>query len=133
VCVAIAVLLVGREAGKWLFGANTNISNLKRSAQSLAIVLREFGLKLLPTILEAFVVGNVADLLAAINEMATVAKSGNEAILKELDGTFDRVLEVKLRSPEGRALLKAQLQAAEAAAIAAGPMVARQRSQRQPS
>ena len=125
VLVAIAALLIGREAGKWLFGAHKNLANLKRSAQSLSIALRDAGLKRLPSILEEFVVGDVPDLLAAINDMAVVAKAGNEAILKELEGTFDRVLDVKLNSPEGRALIKAQLQAAEAVAVAAAPVIAK--------
>lgn len=117
VVVAIACLLVGREVGKLLFKTKKDLTGLRKAAQSLAIALREHGLRRLPEVLEAFTVGEVDDLLQNIREFAIVAKSGNEAILKELDGTFERCLGVKLSTPEGRAVIAARL--AEAAALAA--------------
>ena len=57
--------------------------------QALAIKLREFGLKLFPTLLEDFVVGNVSDMLNRIRDLDTIAKSGDDAILRELNGTFE--------------------------------------------
>jgi hypothetical protein len=91
-------------------------------------VQRAHGLCKLPAVLEEFVVGDVPDLLHSIDEFAIMLKSGNETIIKELEGTFDRMLGVKLDSPEGRALLRARLQEAEKIAVevakAAAPVVA---------
>lgn len=126
--LASVCLVVGRVVGKKLFGVKKDLSILKRSAQTLAIQLRDMGLKRLPAILEEFVITDVDALLQSIKELAAVVKGGNEAIVKELDGTFERMLDTKLRSPEGRALLKSKLNAIETAAgemvIAATPMIA---------
>ena len=51
----------------------------------------EHGLKRLPAVLEEFVVGDVDDLFESIKEFAVMLKGGNEAIVKELDGTFERM------------------------------------------
>ena len=115
--LAVVAVLVGKEVGKRLFAGKKNLTSLKRSSQTLAIALREHGLKRLPEVLEEFTVGDVDDLLTSIKDFATVVKAGNEAIVRELDGTFERMLGVKLRSPEGRAWLKAQLAEAEKVAL----------------
>jgi hypothetical protein len=129
VLLAVACVVVGKRAGGWLFGAKKQVAGLKRSMQSLAISFREAGLKRLPEALEEFVVGDADDLFANLKDLATILKSGNEAILKELDGTFERVLGVKLSSPEGRALIEAKLVEAKQTAIevakVVGPVVAK--------
>jgi hypothetical protein len=128
VVLAVMAYFVGREIGKRWFGVKKDVSGMRRSAQQLAIVLREHGLRRLPTMLEAFVVGDVDDLFDDIKTFAEMVKMGNEAIVKELEGTFDRMLGVKLNSPEGRALIKARVEAAEKVALevakAAAPIVA---------
>lgn len=117
IAIAVVALIVGRQAGKWLFGAKKDLSNLKRAAQKLAIALREHGLRRLPEVLEEFTVGDVPDLMNSIHEFALVLKSGNDVIIKELENTFDRMLGVKLNSPEGRAALKARVAEAEKVAL----------------
>jgi hypothetical protein len=128
IVVAVLAVIVGKWLGVKLFGAKKDVSNLRRSAQVLSIALRDAGLKRLPVILEQFVVGDVPDLLDSIHEMSIVVKSGNDAILKELADTFDRVLGMKLQSPEGRAAIKIRVLEAEKVALevvkVAAPVVA---------
>ncbi len=113
IALAIAVLLIGREVGKLLFKGGQDLSAAKRSAQTLAIALREMGLKRVPAMLEEFVVGDVPDLLENIRDLAKLAKDGNQAVILELESTFDRCLAMKLSKPEGRALIAARLAEAE--------------------
>jgi hypothetical protein len=129
ICVAVACVVAGKYVGTWLFGAKKQISGVKCAMQSLSISLREVGLRRIPEALEGFVVGDVDDLFVSLKDLAVLVKSGNETILKELEGTFDRVLGVKLSSPEGRALIEAKLNEAKKNAIevakVVGPVVAK--------
>ena len=117
VLVAIAAVVIGRQAGQWLFTGKKKVTGLKRSAQTLAIALRSQGLTRLPAALEEFVIGDVDDLLVSIKDFATIVGAGNESIIKELEATYDRVLGEKLKTPEGRAVVAAKL--AEAVKLAA--------------
>ena len=109
ILAAVACVLVGREIGKWLFGKNEALTAKKRAAQVLAIKLRAAGLKLLPSLLEDFAVGDVNDLLQKIHDTAKLVESGNDAIEKELESTYESVLDKKLATPEGMALVKAKI------------------------
>lgn len=137
IVLGVALLLIGKEIGNWLFKGTgkvaaqvgqvtAQVTSIKKSAQSLSIALREVGLKRLPAMLEEFVVGDVSDLLANIRDLAKLVEAGNETILKELDGTFERVLDVKIRTPEGRAVVKAKIDEIEQgllrAAVIAAPV-----------
>ncbi len=124
VVAAIVCLLIGREIGKRLFSTHTKVAGVKRDAQELAIKWREFGLRLFPTLLEDLVVGDADDLLNRIRDLATIAKSGDDAIMRELNGTFERVLAVKLSTVEGRAVVAAKLAEAEKIAVLVVPVVA---------
>lgn len=115
--VALAVL-VGRDVGKWLFGANEKLMAKKRAAQKLAGKLRDAGLRLIPALLEDFAVGDVQDMVEKIHDVGKIVDAGGDAIERELQGTFDNVLAKKLATPEGRALIKAKIAEAEAAAEA---------------
>jgi hypothetical protein len=122
ILAAIACVLVGREIGKWLFGKNETLTAKKRSAQVLAIKLRAAGLKLLPSLLEDFAVGDVNDLLQKIHDTAKLVESGNDAIERELESTYESVLDKKLATPEGMALVKAKIAVIESAASAPTPV-----------
>ena len=106
--VAVAILL-GGIIGKWLFGANEKLLAKKRAAQVLASKLRDAGLKLLPAILEDFAVGDVNDMVEKIHDVAKLVEAGNDAIVKELEATYENVLARKLATPEGLALIKAKI------------------------
>ena len=108
--LAVAVcVLVGRDLGKWLFGANEKLMTKKRAAQKLATVLRDSGLKLLPALLEDFAVGDVHDMVEKIHDVAKLIDSGSDAILRELEATYENVLARKLATPEGLAYIKAKI------------------------
>ena len=116
ILAVVACVLAGREIGKWLFGKNEVLTSKKRDAQVLAIKLRAAGLKLLPVLLEDFAVGDVNDLLEKIHDISKLVESGNDAIEKELESTYENVLDKKLATPEGMALVKAKIAVIEAAA-----------------
>jgi len=122
ILAAVACVLVGREIGKWLFGKNEALTTKKRDAQVLAIKLRAVGLKLLPALLEDFAVGDVNDLLEKIHDLSKLVESGNDAIEKELESTYENVLDKKLATPEGMALVKAKIAVIESAASAPTPV-----------
>ena len=50
ILAAAVAVLVGREVGKVLFGANEKLMTKKRAAQKLAGILRDNGLRLLPAL-----------------------------------------------------------------------------------
>ena len=120
--LAVAVcVLVGRDLGKWLFGANEKLMTKKRAAQKLATVLRDNGLKLLPSLLDDFAVGDVQDMVEKIHDVAKLIDAGSDAIVKELEATYENVLAKKLATPEGLAYIKAKIAELEAAPAAPAP------------
>jgi len=116
ILAVVVSILVGREAGKWLFGQNAKLMIKKRAAQVLAAKLRAMGLKLLPALLEDFACGDVQDMVEKIHDVAKLIEAGSDAIEKELEQTFQNVLAKKLATPEGLAYVKAQLMALNASA-----------------
>jgi hypothetical protein len=122
ILVALVCVLLGREAGKYLFGVNEKLVEKKRAAQALAIRLRAAGLTLFPKLLEDFVVGDVSDLLTKIHDLAKLVEAGNDTIEKDLEATYENVLDKKLATPEGMALIKAKIAVIEqASAPVPGP------------
>ena len=119
ILAVVVAVLVGREVGKWLFGENAKLMQKKRAAQVLAGKLRDNGLKLLPTLLEDFAVGDVQDMVEKIQDVAKLVESGSDAIEKELEATYENVLAKKLATPEGMALIKAKIADIEAPATPA--------------
>jgi hypothetical protein len=109
ILAAVVAVLVGREVGKRLFDVNAKLMAKKRAAQVLAAKLRDNGLKLLPSLLEDFAVGDVQDMVEKIHDVAKLVESGSDAIEKELEQTYENVLAKKLATPEGMALIKARI------------------------
>ena len=122
--IAAVCWFIGRHLGQWMSKADTSVTELRKATQTLAIALREHGLRRLPEVLEAVTVGGIRDLIKSIHEAAVVVKSGNAAILAELDGAFSRGLDAKLQTPEGRALVAAKLAEAASVAVKVAPIVA---------
>ena len=115
ILAAVCAVLVGREVGKRLFDVNAKLMAKKRAAQVLAAKLRDNGLKLLPSLLEDFAVGDVQDMVEKIHDVAKLVESGSDAIEKELEQTYENVLAKKLATPEGMALIKAKIAEIEGA------------------
>jgi hypothetical protein len=120
ILAAVVAVLVGREVGKRLFDVNAKLMAKKRAAQVLAAKLRDNGLKLLPSLLEDFAVGDVEDMVEKIHDVAKLVESGSDAIEKELEQTYENVLARKLATSEGMALIKAKIAEIDGAP-AAGP------------
>jgi uncharacterized protein YneF (UPF0154 family) len=112
----VVAFVIGIPLGKKLFAKKEQIINQladeRKAALDLAVVLRANGLKLLPQVLEDFAVGDVTDLFAQLKNLAVIAKSGNDAIEKDLEQVYERVLDAKLKQPEGLALVRAKVAAA---------------------
>ena len=115
ILAAVVAVLAGREIGKRLFDANAKVMAKKRAAQVLAAKLRDNGLKLLPSLLEDFAVGDVQDMVEKIHDVAKMVEAGSDAIEKELEQTYENVLAKKLATPEGMALIKAKIAEIEGA------------------
>jgi hypothetical protein len=81
----------------------------------LAGILRDNGLRLLPALLEDFAVGDVQDMVEKIHDVCKIVDAGSDAILKELEQTYENVLARKLATPEGLAYIKARIAEVEAA------------------
>jgi hypothetical protein len=82
----------------------------------LAAKLRAKGLVEIPALLDDYVVGDVRDAVERIHELARMIEiGGDDAICKELDGTFAGMLAAKLATADGLAFVQAQVAAATAA------------------
>ena len=116
----VVSLFVGITVVILLFGANQKLEARKRSAQVLAARLRAAGLVLIPDLLDDYVVGDVKDAVTRIHELARLVEiGGDDAIMKELDGTFAGMLAAKLGTADGLAYVQAQVAAAAPVAPAA--------------
>ena len=78
----------------------------------MAAKLREAGLKLIPTLLEDFVIGDWQDAADRIHDIARLIEvGGDDAIMNELNGTFQNMLDAQLATPKGLALIQAKIAA----------------------
>jgi len=102
---------------KWVVSKDTEVEARRASAYELAKKLEQYGLRIIPRIPAAYAVGDYSGLIATLIEVAKIFLAGDEAIVKELEQTFDKVLSVKLSTPEGRALLEAKLAEIKAAVV----------------
>jgi len=113
----LAILVLGGVcaflAGKWLFTKDSEAEARKRAAIKVASTMEAMGLVRLPKLLECYAVNDWSGLAHEIKLMAELAVN-EKALLAEFDVTFSRVLDMKLRSEEGRALLAAKLAATAA-------------------
>jgi hypothetical protein len=73
-------------------------------------------MRVIPDALDEFVIADANGLLEKLHDLSTILKAGNETMIKEVQATFDSMLNKRLSTPEGRALIEAKL--AEAKKIA---------------
>ena len=109
ILILVLVPLVGFLAAKWLFQKDTEIENRRRGAAKLAAVLQTYGLKKTPEFLIDYSVGDYSGMAHKIADLARLFLDGEEHVVKEFQQVFDRVLEAKLRTDEGRAYIAAKL------------------------
>jgi hypothetical protein len=109
ILILVLVPLVAFLAAKWLFQKDTEIENRRRGAAKLAAVLQTYGLKKTPEFLIDYSVGDYSGMAHKIAELARLFLDGEEHVVKEFQQVFDRVLEAKLQTDEGRAYIAAKL------------------------
>lgn len=119
--IVVLVPLVGFLAAKWLFQKDTEIEERRRGAAKLAAVLQNYGLRKTPEFLIDYSVGDYSGMAVKISALAKLFLEGEESVVQEFQQVFDRVLDAKLRTEEGRAYVAAKLKeaAAKAEALAA--------------
>ena len=118
VCVPLLTYFVV----KWLFTKDTEIENRRRAAARLAAKLQELGLRKTPEFLIDYSVGDYSGMANKIHMLAELFLGGDDPVLAEVDSVFRNVLDAKLKTEEGRALLAAKL--AEATKAVAPVMAA---------
>lgn len=109
ILILVLIPLVGFLAAKWLFQKDTEVENRRRGAAKLAAVLQTYGLKKTPEFLIDYSVGDYSGMAHRISDLARLFLDGEEHVVKEFQQVFDRVLEAKLQSDEGRAYIAAKL------------------------
>lgn len=108
--VILALLaVVGFFLAKVWFQKDTESEDRRRAAARLAAVLTNLGLKLIPEFLIDYSVGDYSGMVHKIADMARLFAQGEDAVVKEFEVVFERVLDAKLRTDGGRALIAAKL------------------------
>lgn len=108
-CVAMAAWI---GAGLF-FRVDTKIENKHKAAIEVAQFAREYGLMRLPEILTDYAVFDWSGMATKIHEFAGLVRSAPDVVAKEFDLVFKRVLERKLKQPEGRAYIAAAFNASQ--------------------
>jgi hypothetical protein len=116
VCPILAYFLA-----KWLFQKDTEKEARRMAAARLAGTLSKYGLKRMPALLLAYSVGDYGGMAKQIQSFAELLQTDEKHITSEFDDVFNNVLDVKLATPEGKALLAAKLTALTAPATPAAP------------
>jgi hypothetical protein len=109
ILILVLVPLVGFLAAKWLFQKDTEIENRRRGAAKLAAVLQTYGLTKTPEFLIDYSVGDYSGMTHKIADLARLFLDGEEHVVKEFQQVFERVLDAKLQTDEGRAYIAARL------------------------
>lgn len=98
--------------GKWYFKKDEEKEDRRRAAGILAIELAKVGFVKLPAFLVDYSVGDYSSMLYKLKTIVELATSDPHAFMREFDTVASRVLDAKLSTPEGRAVLAAKLQEA---------------------
>lgn len=109
---AIAAYFVGNSAIKKLFTVDAAVVARRRAASSLAGTLKTYGLDRLPAILNDYSVGDFVGMYDKIHEFAVVTGASEKAVLDEFEQVFTNVLNAKLNTEDGRALIASKLASA---------------------
>jgi hypothetical protein len=105
----IAAYFVGNSAIKKLFTVDAAVVARRRAASSLAGTLKTYGLDRIPAILNDYSVADYVGMYDKIHEFAVVTGASEKAVLDEFEQVFTNVLNAKLATADGRALIAAKL------------------------
>ena len=104
VALIVACCVAGVALGILFFKKDTEIENRRRAANEVASILQEKGLRIIPSILSDYAVGDYSGMVAKFKNAAKLLLNPQMANA-EFDGVFTRMLEEKLKDPEQRAAL----------------------------
>lgn len=107
--VLVVLVLMGLVVGKTLFKADSKIEERRRNAAKLAASLTAYGLKRIPAMLIDYSVADYTGMAEKMKALVELGHQGDQAVIGELDSVFDKVLERKLETEAGRALIAAKL------------------------
>ena len=107
--ILVLVVAVGFLAAKWFFQKDTAIENRRRGAAKLAASLTGYGLVEIPNILIDYSVGDYSGMAERMKQLSQMFLTGEDAVVKEFDQVFERVLVKKLQTEAGRTLIAAKL------------------------
>jgi len=107
--VLVLVVAVGFLAAKWLFQKDTAMVDRRRGAAKLAAALTNYGLVRIPNFLIDYSVGDYGKMSEDMRQLAQMFLDGEDAVVKEFDKVFERVLVQKLQSEAGRVWIAAKL------------------------
>lgn len=109
IVIVALIAAVGFLGAKWLFKKDTEVEDRRRGAAKLAASLKVYGLNRIPDFLIDYSVGDYSGMAMKMKTLAEMFLSGEEAVVTELDGVYERVLSEKLRTEAGRALVASKL------------------------
>lgn len=107
--IVALVAVVGFFVAKWLFQKDTKVEDRRRGAGQLAAALTGYGLVKIPAFLIDYSVGDVSGMAEKMKLLAQMFLAGEDAVVKEFDQVFERVLVKKLQTEAGRALITLKL------------------------
>lgn len=105
------VAVVGYLGSKWFLQKDHEKEQRRRAANAMARTLREHGLKYVPDFLEDYGVGDYSGMASKVRTMGELFLSGEGPVVLEFEKAYERILEAKVKTEEGRALLTAKLKA----------------------
>lgn len=103
------IATVGFLGSKWLFQKDTEKENRRRAAANLAATLKSYGLSKIPEFLIDYSVDDWSGMARKMMQLAELFMTGEEAVIAELDGAYEKVLNEKLKTEAGRAFVAAKL------------------------
>jgi len=109
-------------AAKWLFKKDTEIENRRKNAAELAANLKKMGFVRLPELFLCYAVGDYSGMARQIADVAKALAGGEKSVLAECADVFKTLLDVNLRTPEGRELIRLRLAEADKVSAPAAPV-----------
>jgi hypothetical protein len=109
VVILVLLAIVGFFLAKVWFQKDTEAENRRREAAKLAAVLTNYGLVKTPAFLIDYSVGDYSGMIHKIADMARLFGEGEEAVVKEFDKVYERILDAKLKTEAGRTLIAVKL------------------------
>jgi hypothetical protein len=113
VALVVAIPLLAYFLCKAGFEKDTALEDRRRAAGLLASRLTSLGLKRSPKLLTSYSIGDYGSLINDFEQLVSLFldPDNEDALMKEISGTFESVLTAELATPDGLALVKAKLAA----------------------